>query len=320
MEKLFVITGPTASGKTHLGVLLAQALNGEVVSADSMQIYRGMDIGTAKPSCEEQAGVPHHMLDVIDPKESYSVSAYVEAADKCIQDILSRGKLPIVVGGTGLYIDALIRGGSFPPPEDSPLRERLTLEYEQDGGVSLWAKLQAVDPISAKILHPNDKRRVVRALEVFSLSGVPIGMHNKASKEQKPRYEALKVALNATDRADLYARIDQRVDIMMQEGLEDEFLALLAQGPGAVGTAMQAIGYKELLRAHQGEITQAQAIDQIKQESRRYAKRQLSWFRRDPNIHWLLWDKAPNYEILVEMTLKCWNNFRKCAMIGPEEI
>ena len=295
--KIAVITGPTATGKTALGVILAQALNGEVVSADSMQLYRHMDIGTAKPTDSEMQGVPHHMLDVAEPWENYSAGRYVQAASACVDDILARGRLPVVVGGTGLYIDALIAGTVFAAaPSDVQLRTRLNDEYDSLGGDSFRAKLAQVDPLRAEKLHPGDKKRLVRAMEVYLLTGRTITEHDNATKALPPRYDAAKIALTFRDRQRLYDRIDRRVDEMCARGLTDEVRALIAAGVPRSCTAMQAIGYKEILRALDGELTMDEAVALIKRESRRYAKRQLTWLRRDPGLFWIEWAENTDFD------------------------
>ena len=293
--KLLVICGPTASGKTALGVALAQAIGGEVVSADSMQIYRRMDIGTAKPTAAAMGGVPHHMLDVADPAEDYSVARYVHDADACVRDILSRGKRPVVVGGTGLYIDNLIAGRDF-APFTGAWREKLQARAREEGLPALHAELRRVDPDRAEKLHPNDEKRILRALEVWYETGEPITAHDQRTRSLPPRYDALRVCLNFSRREDLWARIDRRVDQMMADGLEEEVRALLASGVPPAATAMQAIGYKEFAAALRGEETMDQAVDQVKLRSRQYAKRQLTWFRRTPGVRWLLWEKTLDLE------------------------
>lgn len=310
-QKLLVITGPTAAGKTALGIRMAQTLNGEIVSADSMQVYRGMDIGTAKPTVAEQAGVPHWMLDVAEPQEGYSVARYVTEATACVEDILSRGKLPIIVGGTGLYIDALLRGQGFAPGTradegSDAYRDAWNDRYDKEGGAVLWQELKEIDPETAGRLHPNDKKRVVRALEVYHLTGQTITAHNHATQAVPPRYQAVKIALTAKDRSDLYSRIDRRVEEMVSMGLEGEVASLLAQGLSAEHTAMQAIGYKEMVRFLAGEVPLEAAMDDIKRESRRYAKRQLSWLRRDEAVDWILWDGAPDMDRAVQVSTEFW--------------
>ena len=289
-KKIVVVCGPTASGKTALSIALAKAFDGEVVSADSMQIYRGMDIGTAKPTLEEREGIPHHMLDVAEPGESYSVSRYVQEATACVEDILSRGKLPIVCGGTGLYIDGLIRGTDFQPAgTDNGIREELEKEWEAQGAEAMMARLAAVDPDSAERLHLSDKRRILRALEVYLATGETITAHNTRTKAIPPRFEAVMIGLNTQPRDILYGRIDRRVDVMLEQGLLQEVQTLLEKGL-LEGTAAQAIGYKELLAHFRGEMTLDAAADLIRQKSRNYAKRQLTWFRRDERVKWIVYN------------------------------
>ena len=289
-KKIVVICGPTASGKTALSIALAQAFNGEVVSADSMQIYRRMDIGTAKPTREEMDGVPHHMLDVAQPGEAYSVSRYVEEATACVEDILARGKLPIICGGTGLYIDGLIRGTDYQPAgTDNGIREQLEGEWEEQGAEKMMARLAAVDPDSAARLHLSDKRRILRALEVYLATGETITVHNARTKAIPPRYEAVMIGLNTEPRQILYDRIDRRVGVMLEQGLLQEVQSLLEDGL-LDGTAAQAIGYKELLAYFRGEMTLEAAADLIRQKSRNYAKRQLTWFRRDERVKWIVYN------------------------------
>ena len=295
--KLVVITGPTASGKTALGVALARRFGGEVVSADSMQIYRGMDIGTAKPTPEEMQGVPHHMIDIADPTENYSVSRYAAEAAACVDDILARGKLPVVVGGTGLYIDSLIAGRTFADgTADTALRQELSERYDEIGGEGLLGELRKVDPERAAKLHPADKKRIVRAMEVYILTGRTITQHDAETRAVPPRYDAAKIALDFAVRQDLYDRIDRRVDIMVQQGLFDEVRALLAAGVPADCTAMQAIGYKEAVAAVQGKAAPQDAVAAIQLASRRYAKRQLTWLRRDADLFWLRHEKTPDMD------------------------
>ncbi len=296
--KLVVVAGPTATGKTHLGILLAQALDGEIVSADSMQVYRRMDIGTAKATAEERAAARHHMLDVAEPWESYSVSRYVEEAARCCDDILARGKLPILVGGTGLYIDSLLSGRDFAGRSegDESLREELNARWDAEGGEALLAELRSFDPERAAKLHPSDRRRIVRAIEIYRLTGETISAHDARTRALPPRYEAARIHLDYRSRAALYARIDARVDAMIESGLFEEVAALLAEGVPPDSTAMQAIGYKESAAALRGEISRAEAVELIKLSSRRYAKRQLTWFSRTEDALRLRWDGAPDFE------------------------
>jgi tRNA dimethylallyltransferase len=291
---ILVITGPTATGKTALGVQLAKALDGEVVSADAMQLYRGMVIGTAAPTQEEMQGIPHHLVGTVDPRESYSVGRYVQEASRCADEILARGKLPILVGGTNLYIEALLRGTDF-AAGDPVLRAQLEAEYDRLGGEAMLEKLRAADPERAAKLHPNDRKRIVRALEIHALTGRTITSFDEESRSAPPRYPACTVALSFEDRAKLYQRINDRVDRMFAQGLVQEVRDLLALGVTEKDTAMQAIGYKEVAAALRGECTMEQAAEQIRQASRRYAKRQLSWLRGKPEVHWHLWKKETNY-------------------------
>ncbi len=281
-KKLLVIAGPTASGKTALSLLLAKQMNGEIVSADSMQIYRGMDVGTAKATPDEQAEVPHHMLDLLDPGENYSVSRYVEDASAVCDALLSRGKLPVVTGGTGLYIDALLAGRQFAGVSDADedLREQLSQDYDRLGGEAMLQRLSAVDPDRAAKLAPTDRRRLIRALEVYELTGHTISEHDELTRTFPPAFEALYVVLDYDDRKALYTRIDERVDRMCEEGLFEETQHLLDCGIPDSSTCMQAIGYRQAAMALRGELSREEAVALIKQATRRYAKRQLTWFRR----------------------------------------
>ncbi len=294
MYDLIVITGPTATGKTALGVALAKELNGEVVSADSMQVYRGMDIGTAKPTAAEMEGVPHHMLDVADPRENFSTARYARMAAACVEDIRARGRFPLVVGGTGLYIDGLLRGTEYAAaPTDPAVRRAIEAEYDALGGEAFREKLAAVDPDRAAALHPRDKKRLVRAWEVYALTGKPLSRHDELSRRAKPRYDACTVALDFTDRAMLYERIDSRARAMFRAGLTEEVRALLDAGVGPDTTAMQAIGYKEVADFLAGRRTLDEAVDAVCRASRRYAKRQLTWLRSRPDVHWQRWEHGP---------------------------
>ena len=296
MKKIVVVCGPTAAGKTRLGIELAQVLDGEIVSADSMQLYRGMDIGTAKATAAERAAAVHHMLDVADPGEDYSVARYVEEAAKCCEDILARGKLPILVGGTGLYIDSLISGRDFAGRDsDDALRRQLDAAYETLGGEAMLARLRRVDPERADKLHAADRRRIVRALEIYELTGETITAHDERTRSLPPRYGAARIVLGWADRAELYRRIDARVDQMVADGLFDEVRRLLDAGLDERCTAMQAIGYKEPAMALRGQLTQAEAIEAIKRSSRRYAKRQLTWFSRCSDALRINWDEQPDF-------------------------
>ena len=287
MNPIICIAGPTASGKTALAVALAQELGGEVVSCDSMQVYRRMDIGTAKPTAEEMHGIPHHMLDVAEPDEDFSVSRYCRMASPIVDDIVSRGKVAIIAGGTGLYMDSLIRGNAFAPFPSTGVREKLEAQADAEGMEKIHAWLTSVDPEAAGRLHLSDRKRIIRALEVYLETGETITEHNRRTQAIPPKYSPLWLGLDFEDRAQLYHRIDRRVDIMLDMGLIDEIKGLLHSGIPEKCTAMQAIGYKEFVDALQGRGTIVEAADQVRQSSRRYAKRQLTWFRRNQAIHWL---------------------------------
>lgn len=295
-QRVVCVVGPTASGKTKMGVALAKRFNGEVVSVDSMQIYRGMAIGTAAPTTEEMEGIPHHMIGVADPAESWSVSRFTQEADRCIQDILCRGKLPVLVGGTGLYLDALIRGNSFAAGQQSgAVRRELQARLAQEGAAALLAELAAVDPETAARLHLRDEKRILRALEVYRETGETISEHDRKSRETPDRYDALYIGLSFRDRQDLRERIDRRVDVMVEQGLLDEVQALLGSGLPRDATALQAIGFKQFLAVADGTAAVTDAVEEVKLRSRQYAKRQLTWLRRNPDIHWILWEKEPDF-------------------------
>ena len=288
MPPIITIAGPTASGKTALSILLAKEMGGEIVSCDSMQVYKDMDIGTAKPTPEEQEGIPHHMLSVAEPWEDFSVSRYCAMADPIVEDILRRGKSPIIVGGTGLYMDALIRGNAFAPCPSTGRREELEALAASQGIEAVIERLQKVDPESAARLHPSDQKRIVRAMEVYLETGMTITEHNRKTQEIPPKYHPIRFALADRQRQTLYDRIDRRVDAMVEAGLIDEIQGLLARGIPEKCTAMQAIGYKEFVAALHGACSLEEAAGQVKQSSRRYAKRQLTWFRRNPENIWLI--------------------------------
>ena len=295
-QPIICVVGPTASGKTRLAVELALALDGEVLSCDSMQLYRGMDVGTAKPTREEMRGVPHHMIDVIDPGEAFSVSRYVELADPILQDILSRGKTCVVAGGTGLYVDSLMAGRSFAPFPQTGRRQELERLAREKGIDAVMQILREHDPESAERIHPANEKRVIRAAEVFLETGKTITQHNKETAAQPPKYHPLWIGLDFTSRAALYARIDRRVDEMLRQGLMEEIEGLLAAGTPPTATSLQAIGYKEPMAALRGEMTMAEAVEAVKRESRRYAKRQLTWFRRNGDIHWIYQQEPVSFE------------------------
>ena len=287
MDRIICVVGPTATGKTQLAIELCKLLDGEVLSCDSMQIYRGMDIGTAKPTAREMGGIRHHMIDCVDPREAFSVGRFVAQADLILQDILSRGKVCVVAGGTGLYVDSLIQGRSFAPVPQTGRREALERRADLEGTDALLAYLQGFDPEAAARLHPSDRKRIIRACEVYEETGLTISAHNAQTRALPPRYQAAWLGLDFLDRAELYARIDRRVEQMMEQGLLQEVAGLLQAGVPKRSTAMQAIGYKELVAVLRAGGDICEAVARIQQESRRYAKRQRTWFRRNPDIHWI---------------------------------
>ena len=299
MDNIICIAGPTASGKTALAVALAKELNGEVISCDSMQIYKHMNIGTAKPTKEEMQGIPHHMLDVAEPTEDFSVSRYCEMATPILNDILARGKTAIIAGGTGLYMDALIRGNQFAPYPSTGMREKLEIQADTEGMEAMLSLLRSIDPDAAARLHTADRKRILRALEVYYETGETITQHNRNTQQIPPKYNPVWLGLDDVARSALYDRIDRRVDQMLANGLLEEIQKLLSDGIPEKCTAMQAIGYKEFIGALIGLCSLEIATAQVKQSSRHYAKRQLTWFRRNPAMHWLRREKGEkNYEIL----------------------
>lgn len=285
---VIVVCGPTGSGKSSLAMALCEKIGAELICADSMQIYKHMDIGTAKDSPEQCRRIPHHMMDIIEPAEEYSAAMYEQQAVKCVRDITARGKIPLVCGGTGLYIDALLKGHSF--LDYSPeLRRDFEKRWTEEGGAALMAQLAECDPDSAEKLHANDKKRIIRALEVYTLTGSSITRHNEMSRQRPVRYRSAEIALCPVDRQQLYDRIDRRVDEMMQQGLAEEVKTLA--GASSLGkTAKQAIGYKELLEYYEGKTDIKSAVELIKKRSRNYAKRQLTWFRARNSIKWINYD------------------------------
>jgi len=299
MNNIICIAGPTASGKTALAVELAKQFNGEVISCDSMQIYKRMDIGTAKPTIEEMQGIPHHMLDVCEPDEDFSVSRYCEMATPIIDDILARGKTAIIAGGTGLYMDSLIKGNDFAPFPATGHRQRLEAKLSEVGLDAMITELSAVDPEAVERAQRNP-RRIIRALEVFYETGETITSHNLKTQAIPPRYSPLWLGLDFEPRQLLYDRIDLRVGIMLEMGLEKEIRNLLASGIPANCTAMQAIGYKEFVAALDGRCTMEEAANEVRQSSRRYAKRQLTWFKRNPNMNWLTRREVDGAEEIIE--------------------
>ena len=309
MNNIICIAGPTASGKTALAATLAKELNGEVVSCDSMQVYRRMDIGTAKPTLEEMQGIPHHMIDVAEPWEDFSVSRYCEMAAPIVDDIISRGKTAVIAGGTGLYMDALIRGNAFAPFPATGVRERLEAQADAESMEAMLSRLRAVDPDAARRLHLSDRKRILRALEVYLETGETITEHNRKTQAVPPRYSPLWLGLDFARRGELYRRIDLRVGLMLEQGLVEEIRGLLADGIPEKATAMQAIGYKEFVDALDGRCTIEEAAYQVRQSSRRYAKRQLTWFRRNKAIHWLIRDTGDTGREILENARRIVSDF-----------
>ncbi len=306
---LIVVAGPTASGKTSLGVELAKRLDGEVVSADSMQIYKGMDIACAMPSSEEMQGVPHHMLAFLSQGERYSVAAYCEQANKCISDIVSRGKQPIIVGGTGLYISSLVDNIEFTQEAANlELREKLNKRLEAEGVAALLEELRAVDPETAARLHENDTKRILRALELYMQTGVTITDQIRQSRLNGSPYNPLIIGLNARERECLYERINRRVGVMAENGLVEEARRCLDENKA---TAAQAIGHKELMPYFSGDMTLDAALDNLRMQTRRYAKRQLTWLRRDERVRWLYIDEYADFGELADSAYTLCTEFLK---------
>ncbi len=307
--KILCIVGPTASGKSTLALELAKDLDGEIISCDSMQIYRRMDIGTAKPTAEEMSRIKHHMIDVAEPDESFSCADYVKLADAAIRDCASRGKLPIVCGGTGLYLDSLLRGADFEETVgDEKIREELFAYAEREGAHALHEELCKIDPESAEAIHENNVKRVVRAIEIYRVCGVPKSELDRRSRLVGNRFDATVIGLRYADREKLYSRIEKRVDIMMSEGLLAETKALLFEGVFEKNhTAAQAIGYKELLSYIGGEESVETAVDRLKTATRRYAKRQMTWFSAKPYVSWIDADEK-TFEEIVNCAKKLFSN------------
>ena len=300
MKKIPVIAvvGATASGKTAMAVNLAKLFNGEVISADSMQIYKGMNIATAKPDKSEQDGIPHHLIDFLDTDEKYSVARFVEDAKRCAEDIYSRGKIPVVAGGTGLYIDSFLENVLFDDePDNSEVREKLLARRQQEGIESLFDELKRIDPETADKLHINNEGRIIRALEIYYLTGQTKSERLVLSRRAQSDFAPVYIGLDYKDRERLYSRIDLRVDIMMQNGLLEEAKEYFSIEKNC--TAAQAIGYKELAPFFNGEITLDEALDNLKRATRRYAKRQLTWFRKNEKINWIYCDEYDNYQDIL---------------------
>lgn len=301
MRPILVLVGPTAVGKTGLAIELATQLNGEIISADSMQVYKGLDIGTAKPTVDERRGVPHHMLDVVEPSDEFSVAEYQAMVENILTELAVKDKVPILTGGTGLYIRAVLQGFLLGAEgKDASLRAELYNTAEKQGNEVLHARLEEVDAPSAKRLHPNDLRRVVRALEVYETTGTPLSGHLAMQKERPPVHRGIKFGL-MREREHLYQRIDARVDEMLVKGLVEEVQRLLRRGLAHDSTAMQALGYKELVGYLEGHYSLEEAVYLLKRDTRRYAKRQLTWFRRDKAIKWISLDDHTSQEAVTRI-------------------
>ena len=308
------VIGPTASGKSDLAVEICRHFGGEVVSADSMQIYKGMDIATAKPTEEEKKNVPHHMMDFLDNTEDYSVALYQRAAAECIADIHLRGLLPVVCGGTGLYVDTLLNNVKLSEESyDEELRRSLLKRAEDEGAEKLLDEVMAFDPEYAEKLHPNNIKRIVRALEVYKTTGTTMTEQTELSKQASP-YDVCFIGLDAEDRQFLYDRIDRRVDIMLERGLESEAREYLATASSS--TSAQAIGYKELRPYIDGDVSLNEAVENLKRATRRYAKRQLTWFRRNERINWLYIDKYQKREDMLKDAFTLVESFMKGEKAG----
>lgn len=289
--RVVAVGGPTASGKTALSVALARAFDGEIINADSMQIYKNLDVGTAKPSAEERQGIPHYLLDFLSPETPYSVADFTAAADPLIRDITARGRLPLVVGGTGLYITSLLNGMAFAPEKTDPaIRARLQARADTEGGAALYAELQRIDPDYAAQVHPNNLPRVIRALELFEATGRRMSDQRREARPAEAPYHALCLCLTCRDRAVLYSRIDRRVDEMVENGVLDEARQVYDHRD-AYRTAAQAIGYKEFFPYFEGTANLTECTERLKQATRNYAKRQLTWFRRQNDEVWLYLDE-----------------------------
>ena len=300
-KPLVILVGPTAVGKTAASIGLAKALNGEIISGDSMQIFKGLDIGTAKISQSEMDGVVHHLIDIKEPWESFSAAEFKRLADEAIADIHSRGKLPIIVGGTGFYINSVLYEYHFGEAEtDEAYRAQLQQYLELYGNEALWQLLLEKDPVSAERLHSNDTKRVMRALEVLHVTGIPASKRQNTVDRQTMRYDAVYIALNLP-REILYQRINHRVEQMMAEGLEQEVRNALAQGVPQDALSMTSLGYRQMIQYFNGEISLERAVELIQRDTRHFAKRQLTWFRHDPNIQWVDKDGKTDAQIQQEL-------------------
>ena len=296
--KIVVIVGPTGSGKTGFAIGLARRFNGEIVGADSMQIYRCMDIGTAKPTPAEQAAAPHHMIDIVDPDQDFDAATYAKMATDIIFQIISRGRTAFVVGGTGFYIKALIHGLFEEGPSDPAVRRRLRQQVESEGAAALARRLQKIDYAAAEKIHPNDTYRIIRALEVFEVTGEPLTVFQQRHGFREQRFNTLELGLT-WPRPVLYDRINQRVEVMMAQGFLDEVRQLLASGYGMDLKSMQSLGYRHLAAVIKGDLRLADAVTTLKRDHRRYAKRQLTWFGARQSVHWLTPDQTASAGDLI---------------------
>lgn len=305
-RRLLIITGPTAVGKTALSLRLAKALGGEIISADSMQVYRGMDIGTDKIPAGKMQGIPHHLIDILDPHESFNVFTFQRMAGEAAEEILQRGHLPIVVGGTGFYIQALLRGIEFSQDtDDGSCRRELEERAQTEGAEALYRELCSVDPETAAILHANNVKRVIRSLEFYRLTGEKISDHNRTQREREAVFDHLYFVLTDA-REKLYERIDSRVDEMIRQGLEQEVRDLLNTGLTGAEPSMQGLGYRQMAQALRGEISFEEAVFNIKRDTRHFAKRQLTWFRREPEAEWIdRREYADDEAIFAYITERC---------------
>ena len=299
LHKIIVICGPTGVGKTGFAIELARRFNGEIVGADSMQIYRHMTIGTAKPTAEERAAAIHHMVDVVDPQEEFDAAEYDRRAAACVSALIAEGKQPFVVGGTGLYIKALIYGLTRAAQSDDKIRASLKAQLESLGTQAMHDRLAEADPVSARRIHPNDAFRILRALEVFEITGRPISAHHDEHQFSRARFDALHIGLTLP-RPQLYARIDQRVDAMLAQGLMDEVRSLLTRGLHPGLKSMQSLGYRHMIGYLQGSLEWDETLRTLKRDHRRYAKRQLTWFRADGQVHWLQPDQLTEAIALIQ--------------------
>lgn len=307
-QKIICVVGPTASGKTGLGIELAKCFDGEVISADSMQIYRDMHIASAAPDNSETQGIPHHLVEFLPYGSSYTVADYVKAAREKIEEIASRGKIPIVVGGTGLYINSLVNNVEFVEQEtDLELRERITEEFDRIGGEQMLVRLREIDALAAEKLHANDKRRIIRAFEIYESTGNTKSFNDEQSIKNESPYDAILIGITYRDREKLYERINLRVDIMLENGLLKE--AKTAYDKNLGGGAIQAIGHKEFFDYFNGEISLSEAVENLKRSTRRYAKRQLTWFNKDTRINWIYKDETENAADVAISILKEEENY-----------